>query len=64
MGFYYFSFFSIVPLGIAYGVLALVFWAIVRSTRGMHGRAAVLGVAGNGLPHVQTPRRLDGERYA
>lgn len=45
MGFYYTSLFSIVPLGIAYGALALLYWALVRGTRGMRARWAVLGVA-------------------
>ncbi len=45
MGFYYTSFFSIVPLGIAYGALALLYWALVRGTRGMPARAVVLGLA-------------------
>jgi hypothetical protein len=46
MGFYYFSILSIVPLGIAYGLLALVFWGIARITRGMTGRKALLTVLG------------------
>lgn len=46
MGFYYTSFFSIVPLGIAYGLLALLYWALVRGTRGVRGRAALLGLSG------------------
>jgi hypothetical protein len=45
MGFYYFSIFSIVPLSIAYGALALLYWALVRGTRGMRARWALLGVA-------------------
>jgi hypothetical protein len=46
MGFYYFSILSIVPLGIAYGLLALVLWGIARVTRGVPGRKALLVVLG------------------
>lgn len=46
MGFYYISLFSIVPLGVAYGLLGLVFWAIERATRGDQSRKAILGVVG------------------
>ena len=46
MGFYYFSILSVVPLGIAYGLLALVFWGIARLTRGMAGRKVLLVVIG------------------
>ena len=46
MGFYYFSIFSFVPLGIAYGLLFLALWGIARLTRGMPGRTALLGVLG------------------
>lgn len=46
MGFYYISIFSIFPLGIAYGLLSLVFWAIARLTRAMPGRKVLLGVVG------------------
>lgn len=46
MGFYYISIFSIVPLGIAYGALLLIFWGIARLTRGMPGRKALLGIVG------------------
>ena len=46
MGFYYFSIFSIVPLGIAYGMLFLVYWGIARLTRGIPGRKALLVVVG------------------
>lgn len=42
MGFYYTSVFSAVPLGIAYGALALIFWAISRATRGIGGRKVFL----------------------
>ena len=46
MGFYYVSIFSIVPLGIAYAILALVYWGVVRLTRGIAMRAVVLSVTG------------------
>lgn len=46
MGFYYISIFSIVPLGIAYGVLALVYWGVVRATRGTRARRAILPIVG------------------
>lgn len=46
MGFYYFSLFSIVPLGIVYAFLALVFWGIVHATRGQRWRKTTLTIAG------------------
>jgi len=46
MGFYYISIFSIFPLSIAYGLLALVLWGIARLTRAVHGRNVLLGVVG------------------
>jgi hypothetical protein len=46
VGFYYFSILSIFPLGIAYGLLLLLFWGIARVTRGMRGRRALLGAVG------------------
>lgn len=46
MGFYYISIFSIVPLGIAYGLLALVYWGVMRGTRAMPGRMAILSLVG------------------
>ncbi len=46
MGFYYISFLSIVPLGIAYGLLALVYWGVARGTRALPGRKAILSVLG------------------
>jgi hypothetical protein len=46
MGFYYISLFSIFPLGIAYGALALLFWGIERLTRSMPGRKAFLVAVG------------------
>jgi len=46
MGFYYLSIFSIFPLGIAYGLLLLIFWGIARLTRGMPGRKALLSIVG------------------
>ena len=46
MGFYYFSIFSLVPLGFAYGALALVFWGITRLMRNMPGRKVILAVVG------------------
>ena len=46
MGFYYISIFNIFPLGIAYGLLALVFWGIARLTRSMPRRKVLLGVVG------------------
>lgn len=46
MGFYYFSILSVIPPGIAYGVLLLLFWGIARVTRGMPGRKALLVVVG------------------
>jgi hypothetical protein len=46
MGFYYFSFLSLVPLGIAYGLLALIFWGIARLTRGIAGRKVLLSLVG------------------
>lgn len=42
MGFYYWSLFSVIPLGIAYLVLALIYWGIVRATRGAANRAVKL----------------------
>jgi hypothetical protein len=46
MAFYYISVFSIIPLGIAYGLLALVYWGLVRVTRGARARRAILsGIA-------------------
>jgi hypothetical protein len=46
MGFYYISIFSIVLLGIVYGVLLLVFWGIARLTREMPGRKVLLAFVG------------------
>jgi hypothetical protein len=46
MGFYYISIFSLIPLAIAYGLLALVFWGLTRITREMRGRKAVLVAVG------------------
>ncbi len=46
MGFYYISLFSIFPLGIAYGALALLFWGIARLTRSMPRRKALLITVG------------------
>jgi len=46
MAFYYTSLFSIVPLGLAYGFLALLFAGAVRATRGVRGRGAILSVLG------------------
>lgn len=42
MGFYYFSIFSLVPLSIAYGVLALFFWGIARGMRDVRRRGLIL----------------------
>jgi|CXWL01.1.fsa_nt_gi hypothetical protein len=44
MGFYYTSLFSVVPLGVAYGVLALIYWGVVRGTRRIPARKSVLAV--------------------
>ena len=49
MGFYYTSFFSIIPLAIAYAVLGLAFWGIVRATRGRRWRKPILIVAAVGF---------------
>lgn len=46
MGFYYFSDFSLLPLGVAYGLLALIYWTIVVGTRGNSKRRLILGVLG------------------
>lgn len=46
MGFYYISIFSIVPLGIAYGLLALIYWGVVRASRGTPARKTILSVVG------------------
>lgn len=46
MGFYYFSIFSVVLLGVVYGLLLLAFWGIARLTRGMPGRKALLATVG------------------
>ena len=46
MGFYYFSILSIVPLGIAYGLLFLAFWGIAHLTRGIVRRRGLLLVVG------------------
>lgn len=46
MDFYYFSIFSFVPLGIAYGVLALIYWSAVRASRGIPARKALLSAIG------------------
>jgi hypothetical protein len=42
MEFYYISLFSILSLGLTYGVLALIYWGTVRVTRGVRARAAIL----------------------
>lgn len=44
MGFYYISLFSIFPLGIAWGVLGVVYWRVARAMRGKPYRLAVLGM--------------------
>jgi len=44
MAFYYMTIFSLVPMAVAYGLLLLLFWCVVRLTRGIHARSAVLGV--------------------
>jgi hypothetical protein len=46
MAFYYFSLFSILPLGIAYGILALIFWGIAWGTRGIRRRGLILSAVG------------------
>jgi hypothetical protein len=46
MGFYYYSIFSVIPLAIAYGLLALVYWGVVRATRGARARTAILSAVG------------------
>jgi hypothetical protein len=46
MGFYYFSLLSVPLLGVVYGLLLLLFWGVARVTRGMPGRAGLLGVVG------------------
>jgi hypothetical protein len=46
MAFYYISIFSIIPLGVAYGVLGLVYWGLVRATRGVRARTLILSVVG------------------
>jgi len=46
MAFYYTSLLSIVPLGAAYAILALLFAGAVRATRGVRGRGAILSVLG------------------
>jgi hypothetical protein len=46
MGFYYISIFSIIPLGIAYGILALIYWGVARVTRGARARTAILSLVG------------------
>jgi hypothetical protein len=46
MGFYYFSIFSLIPLGAAYGVLALLFWGVARMTRRLLARRVVLVAVG------------------
>lgn len=46
MGFYYVSIFSIVPLGIAYGLLALIYWGVIRASRGTPARKTILSVVG------------------
>jgi hypothetical protein len=46
VGFYYTSLLSIVPLAIAYGVMALAFWGVVAASRGIRYRKAVLFLAG------------------
>jgi hypothetical protein len=42
MGFYYGSLFSLIPLGIAYVAMALVFWGVAVGTRGIQRRRTVL----------------------
>lgn len=46
MGFYYISIFSLIPLGIAYGLLALVFWGLARVTLNMRKRRILLATMG------------------
>ena len=46
MGFFFFSILSVFTLGIAYGLLLLLFWGIARLTRGVPGRKVLLAVAG------------------
>jgi hypothetical protein len=46
MGFYYISIFSLIPLAIAYGLLALVFWGLARLTRNMRGHKLLLASVG------------------
>jgi hypothetical protein len=46
MAFYYPSIFGLVPLAIAYGLLAFVYWIIVVGTRGDPRRGLILSVLG------------------
>jgi len=46
MGFYYISHFSVVPLGFAYALLALLYWVVVVGTRGSPKRAITLSAIG------------------
>jgi hypothetical protein len=46
MGFYYTSLLSTIPLAIAYAVLGLVYWGIVRATRAARWRRTVLSAIG------------------
>jgi hypothetical protein len=49
MGFYYISLVSIIPLAIVYAVFGLVFWGLVRATRGKPWRKPILIVAAIGF---------------
>ena len=46
MDFYYFSVLSLIPLAIAYGILALVFYGVARASAGKRWRKALLLVLG------------------
>lgn len=46
MDFFYFSILNVVPLGIAYGLLVLLYWPIERATRGMQARKVILPIVG------------------
>jgi hypothetical protein len=58
VGFYYISPFSIVPLAIAYAVMALVFSGIVAASRGIPYRKAVLFLAAAALLFVPVSDEL------
>ena len=46
MAFYYVSLFSIIPLGVAYGLLGLLYWGLARATRGARARTLILSLVG------------------